>query len=93
MEIVDEVPAAHDENPENPLFSQRREALADLVVERCRLVFINTELHDRNICFRVNMAQHLPSPMLKTQRSSRLTGKGASRFRTRAASSTTARYI
>ena len=50
VQVVDDVPAADDENA---LVPEGRYALADFIVERWGLGLVNAELHDRNIRFRV----------------------------------------
>ena len=61
--VVNNIAASDNQHP---LVPKRLKKPADLIMKLWSLSFINAELNNRNICIRIEMAQHCPHAMVKT---------------------------
>ena len=62
VKVMDEVTASDDKNA---VLAQNCQSLAKVKVERSRLRFVNTELNNRNVCERIDVAEDRPCTVVQ----------------------------
>src|SRR5690349_19696732 len=63
VQVVHEIPTADDKHT---VITQRRQTLAQFVMKRRRLIFIDAELDNGHIGFRNSVTEHRPRAVVET---------------------------